>query len=410
MSKSKLVIKHNLHELSKEDLQAYLKEVSAFIGLDPDLNGLDTIYMDNETGPGKSLVVYARRGTAEILRNLLGIEILSLTSQEIKGSIVFTAVGKNQAGRQEIAIGSKDISRVNGKQLDDAIMTASTRALRRLTMQFTTLGILDESEVIAVVGQTPNAAGSAQLSDNPLPPAYLPSPAVLPNNAPGKPVEPKIEASVAPALPVPSGGPAVVAFKEEKAAKVSAVADIEGDKLITIPTASPLESAISTVSTTDTEVAKTPKRARKKANTVALDVEPEVVQKQPPPAAPVQADVAVPAQAHSVVQNPLNQEVSSQVAAPTPPPPPPVTEGLPTKEQMDEYRKRVSVYTTQLPPSENLGSTQKMRAFITKMSGSAPQDMSASQWDEMISFFEAFVEKNQIKGLIKYVNDLLGVK
>jgi hypothetical protein len=51
-----------------------------------------------------------------------------------------------------------------------------------------------------------------------------------------------------------------------------------------------------------------------------------------------------------------------------------------------------------------------MRAFITRMSGTAPQLMSTDQWEEMLSWFDGFVAKNQVKGLVKYINDSLGVK
>src|SRR6266404_6550916 len=123
MSKKQLVIQHDLSKLSVEQTAQYLRDVSEFIGLDPDLNGLDTIWMDNETGPGKSLVVYARRGTAEILRNNRGIEISDLAQNTTaQGSIIFKATGKNAKGRQEIAIGSKYIQGLIGKVLDDAIM------------------------------------------------------------------------------------------------------------------------------------------------------------------------------------------------------------------------------------------------------------------------------------------------
>lgn len=77
---------------------------------------------------------------------------------------------------------------------------------------------------------------------------------------------------------------------------------------------------------------------------------------------------------------------------------------------MADYRKRVGVYTAELPSSENMGSVQKMRAFITRMSGAAPQLMTTEQWEETLAWFESFVAKNQVKGLVKYINDSLGVK
>lgn len=386
--KSKLVIQHDLSKLGPEQVTQYLRDVSEFIGLDPDLNGLDTIWMQNENGPGQSLVVYARRGTAEILREKHGIDVSSLTNAVVRGSLVFTATGKNKEGRQEVAAGSKFIDNLQGKALDDAIMTSSTRALRRLTMQFTKLGILDESEVRSTVGDTTNPAASAALSGSPM--VIPPTPTVT-NNAPGKDITPELDI-----------------------AKVYAEG-VAGLAALPVPgQAAPQEP------TTAVEAAK-PKRARKKSNTVSIsDVEPEIVSSKP---AMVAATVLVPSidpiqaiLATAATLPPVPAPVAPQ-PAPLPPPvpvqPPAALEefpGKPTVEQMADYRKRVSVYTSELPSSENMGSVQKMRAFISKMSGAAPQFMTTEQWEEILAWFESFVATNKIKGLVKYINDSLGVK
>lgn len=439
-----LIIKHDLHLLSPQELTQYLRDVSEFIGLDPDLNGLDTIWMENETGPGKSLVVYARRGTAEILRNLYGVEVDSLTYAQVNGSIVFTSIGraKERGNRQEIAVGSKYINGLVGKPLDDSIMTASTRALRRLTMQFTTLGILDESEVVAIFGQTANPAGSAQLAANPTPPVFLPPPAVPANNAPGKPVlipatehsTPEGTTTVINPLDVRNArqtriAPETAPKLQETASQTtsatrSAQSDIQPDTPAPATAATPVESADATEPVPATKAAK---KTRKKANTVTLDVEPEVYSAQEQDAvvsavleadrAAHQAKIHADAQAHLAAKAPATVPPQADVAVPTQANPavsPPVNaapiEGLPTKEQMDEYRKKVSVYTVQLPASQDLGSTQKMRAFITKTTGTPPAEMTVEQWEEIIAWFDSFVERNQVKGLVKYINDLLGVK
>jgi hypothetical protein len=375
MNKKKLVIQHDLSQLNAEQLEQYKRDVSEFIGLDPDLNGLDTIWMPNETGPGKSLVLYARRGTAEILRNLKGIEVDSLEDHMVQGSLVYNVTGHDKTGRHERAVGSKFIQGLTGKALDDAIMTGSTRALRRLTMQFTSLGILDESEVQAILGDISNPASSAQLAGSPL--VLPPSPQVAPNNAPGCDITEKqvdIKADMAPPVATISGVPTTLTIVPQP--------DIQAD----------------------TEPPAKPRRGRRPKNTVSIATpEPETVKEavvpQPPqelPSAPtptlapppqVQVNPAVPPQVNSANDFP----------------------GKPNEAQMADYRKRVSVYTAELPSSENMGSVQKMRAFITKQTGSAPQHMTVEQWSEMLSWFESFVERNKMSGLVKYINDNLGL-
>lgn len=461
MSKKQLVIQHDLSKLDAATLAQYLRDVSEFIGLDPDLNALDTIWMQNENGPGQSLVVYARRGTAEILRNKLGIEVESLVQTTVSGSIIFTATGRLAGtdggllnGRQEIAVGSKYITGLTGKALDDAIMTASTRALRRLTMQFTTLGLLDESEVKLTVGDTTNPAAGAALAGSPM--VIPPFPTVA-NNAPGKdvttvpapPATPVIINGTDPTLPPlpryyadPSINPLtpkVPSMQEmreeatrqltERSAKTSAKADIKPD----IPTsAAPVTPAVAPV-TTETEAdikSAKPKRARKPKNSVSLESGPE------PETVTGHVSVALPTAAQAVLSDPqatpAQQAAAHATAIVTPTAAPVATfeqaaasaarvadgpvapstafPGQPSTEQMADYRKRVSVYTSQLPSSENLGSVQKMRGFITKMSGTAPQFMTVDQWEETLGWFAEFTERNQIKGLVGYINDILGVK
>lgn len=436
-----LVIKHDLSKLSPEELTQYLRDVSKFIGLDPDLNALDTIWMQNENGPGQSLVVYARRGTAEILRNLKGIEISSL-SQTItpQGSIVFTATGKDAKNRQEIAIGSKYVGSLTGKALDDAIMTASTRALRRVTMQFTSLGILDESEVGAVQGSTVNPAAGATLAGSAV--VLPPAPTVPANNAPGRDItppktemipvsqDPKTQAQVAAVIAIrelqKSETPAEFSARmdglrndaqTQLAEKATGRSNVPVTNATPAPTLAPVTAQVEPI-----ETAAKPKRARKARNTVSMDgPEPEVVSQPtpapqaapaPPPAPVITLPASIPPPI-SVPVVPASVPLSAVVPAPVAANPAPQSTdfpGKPSEAQMADYRKRVSVYTSELPSSENMGSVQKMRAFITHMSGAAPQTMTVEQWEETLGWFVSFVERNKVKGLVTYINDCLGVK
>lgn len=426
MAKKNLVIKHDLSKLSAEELTQYLRDVSEFIGLDPDLNGLDTIYMDNEHGPGRSLVVYARRGTAEILRENQGINVSSLTHEQVAHSIVFTATGKNKEGRQEIATGSKSIAGLVGKVLDNAIKSASTQALRRLTMQFTKLGILDESEIEAAQGSTVNLAASAALAGSPV--VIPPVPTVV-NNAPGKDVTHTLAAEV-------DMGDQIVKVYREGAAALAAMpvpeAAIKAAQNVAQEPVTPVAASVTPAPEAAKEAAfestpeqpTRPRRARARKNTVSMsDVEPETVNTSVSSATVTVDPVSTPI---TVVTLPPPQVAPQLAPAPAAAPvaaapavPPAGTSvpnqgtdfpGKPTEAQMADYRKRVSVYTNELPSSENMGSVQKMRGFITRMSGAVPQAMTTDQWEEMLSWFEGFVAKNQMKGLVKYINDCLGVK
>ena len=424
MAKKNLVIKHDLSKLSDVERVQYLRDVSEYIGLDPDLNGLDTIWMDNEHGPGRSLVVYARRGTAEILREIQGINVESLTYAEVKGSIVFTAVGKNKEGRQEIATGAKNISNLVGKSLgkalDNAIKSASTQALRRLTMQFTKLGILDESEIEAILNSAPNPAASAELAGSPV---VIPIPLVV-NNTPNPAVSLPVDMTQHIAAVYAEGKAALAAMPTPSVPLVTANEPEQGASdngaIISPALAEPVTPEAAFESTPE-QPTRPRRTSRKRQNTVSLsDVEPETVNGAvtPPPPTPIIAPAAAPAPAPTPVPPPVPPPTPAPAAAPVVVPPTGTSvptqgtgfPGQPSETQMADYRKRVSVYTNELPSSENMGSVQKMRAFITRMSGTAPQLMSTDQWEEMLSWFDGFVAKNQVKGLVKYINDSLGVK
>src|SRR5208282_2355843 len=175
---SKLKIVHNLDGLSKQEIDQYLRDISEYLGIDPDLNAFDTIWMNSDDGM-KRLQVYARRGTTDMLRDKWSVSVTAMDKVDMAGTATFRAVGAKLTGRQEIAIGSAFTDGLSGQKLADAIMTAETRAGRRLTLKFTGLGILDVSEVPAA---SIGAAAGAELAGSPV---VMPPPTVRPAEAPG---------------------------------------------------------------------------------------------------------------------------------------------------------------------------------------------------------------------------------
>lgn len=171
---SNFIIVHDLSTLSDAQRVQYLRDLSSHIGLEPDMNALDTIWMNNDTGV-RRLVAYCRRGITDILREIYGINVLSLVQHDGPGYVSFTATGCNPDNRQEMAVGAHAIAGMFGDKLAAAVATAQTRALRRLTLQFVGCGLLDESEVCSTVSQ-----------ENTTPTHLAPVPMVKPNNENGE--------------------------------------------------------------------------------------------------------------------------------------------------------------------------------------------------------------------------------
>lgn len=198
MTKKSFSLIHNLERLSEEQRAQYLRDFSEHLGLPPDLNALDLIWMDDDNKSGlRKLVVYCRKGTADLLRDIHQVQVKSLEQLTIPGCVAFKATGVNKTDRQEIAVGAHDSEGLRGARLASAVMTAQTRACRRLTIQFAGGGMLDESEVNA---QTTNInrtdASLAQLAGSS---TVLPPPQVLPSVTPGKDItqsQPAIPESV----------------------------------------------------------------------------------------------------------------------------------------------------------------------------------------------------------------------
>lgn len=177
----------DLGKLTEEQRKEHYEAVCATIGLDPKLGLLEYIWLDSDIG--RKLVLYTLRGATDVLRELHKISITRLTKESGDGYVSYQAEGVKQ-GRMEIAIGAASIKGLSGRQLETAIMTAQTRAMRRLTLQFVGGGLLDESELPSTVTDIGRSGASlASLATLPAPP----QPVVQPNTDAGKDITPTNE-------------------------------------------------------------------------------------------------------------------------------------------------------------------------------------------------------------------------
>jgi len=435
MMKPKFAFIHNLETLSEEQRTKYLFEASEYFGLPGSLNALDLIWMHDEKTGMKKLAAYARKGTTDILRGIHGIEITALNPANGDGYVSFIAVGKDKTGRQEMAVGACDLSGLKGDKVAYAVMTAQTRAMRRLTLQFVGGGLLDESEVNP---QTSNVATSAaSLATLSGPPVVVPKPpTVAPNAAPGTvqtggEIKAKVVAEQVPEnVPFKEKAqysePQFVGQQDQIDTAWKQQADKQQDTKPAAAPASPAESTTSVDTKPDTgaaEIKPKAKRTRKKANTVSLEEKvsepiataereegavstghtlnlplPEIVKVETtktvtsyvevPPAQQISPKPPVSAPVEAVVS-------SKKIMAPLPagiPDTPEVRQKLAAaigeipsvaatldKEKFEDFRKRLKVYSNDiLPkqggmmPSEDVGGPpNKLRAFALRYTGGA---------------------------------------
>ena len=433
----------NFNEMSEQQREEYYQKVCKAIGLDPDLLLLEYIWMPSENG-FKNLVLYCRRGAAEILRAARGVSVTKMTRAESSDSVSYIVEGADKTGRTEIAVGSHTLDGLKGDRKAHAEMTASTRGLRRLTLQFVGHGLLDESEVTAaqlnsvVVSPAPDvqlASTSIVFPPNPM----LQMPKLSPNPEPGK----QINTTVTDAMPLLTK-PSMQEMRDEAARQLAA-------KASAVSPAAHVSASVETHQNSETpDQANTgpePKKVRKprgpnkKRNTVDMS-------------SPGQVSVAIPVEAQAVLSDPratpVQQSVAHATAVVTPDPQhapalgiiglgggtgadlsqvggittivsQPATPvdfpGKPTKEQEEGYRVFLREYANNvLPmagmrPSEGIGgASAKLRLFAEKQSGKPTARMTVDDWEEFKAFFPDFLSRNSPQNLVKYINDVIGAK
>jgi hypothetical protein len=445
MTKPKFAIIHNLEGLDKDALNQYLRDASVYFGLDPDLNGLDTIWMNAEDGTGlRKLTIYARRGTTDLLREIHGINVKEMNQIDIPGTVTFRAIGLNKAGRQEIAIGSCGTEGLRGQRLADATMTAETRAGRRLTLKFVGAGILDVSEVTTQTTDIGQAASSGALPIGI--PVVMPPPQVSVSTQPGKDITPAAPRAGEPGFDM-EGQIKKVYEEGAKALAETPSSVVAASNEVTLPPAPPTGMNI-----TETPVEEKKKRTRRSRNTVSiaspgqstepvqtemptanLDKEGKLTPISVPPATanePEQGANGNRSQLYPALAEPVKVEyhVTSVPAtlpahcgstlkvvdAPTEPSKP-ATPVL-SAEKQKEYRERLGKYSQDilpragLMPSDGIGGvTMKLRAFGRLHTGAEVAKFTEEQFEDLLSFLDGYVQQNGAPALVQYIDKALGV-
>jgi hypothetical protein len=387
---------YDLESLTEPQRQEYLKAVCKHMGVPDNLNLVALTYVDDGDGPSR-LVPYAKRGATENVRNNLQIDIESLTSQMIGGSIVFTAIARSKpTGRREISTGSKFIDGLQGTQLDDSIMTAQTRALRRVTLQFIGAGVLDESEV--------NQRKTVHAVSAPIAPT--PQPTVAPSSQPGKDIT---------VVDTCSSDGSLVGVKIESK-MVGEYCDFaqpdnpdgtdpakkRADTIAQLNAQNPPKEGDSLQTSAEAKKPRKPRGPNKKK----VDLGPS----GPPPAQPViipatvSAPIAINPVAPSVIEAPKADII-------------PAIKPKCDPALLKTYRVRhFQIMNTMeleggFTGSEGMGKPDKVRSFAALMFPDITNfnDLTSEQWEKYLGFLENKIKTEGATATVKYVEAAIGL-
>jgi hypothetical protein len=433
----------NLNTATNEQLDEYRSKTASILKIDPFM--LDYIWMsDPETGL-KNRVLYAKRGAAEVLRQNLNINVESLVPSVAQdGLLSFMATGKDKTGRQEIAVGSAYLDGLKGDKKAHAVMTAQTRAIRRLTLQFVGGGILDETEVQSQSAhQAAPAASEATLAGSP---TVMPPPQTVPSDAPGKDITstssqnetapaPRQVAVVSPVC-VDCLQPLSSHTLVNSALTCPTKADIQPAKTSAISEHSVSQNpsnqgvTLQEISANQPDIKadipgiEEPRKKRQYRRKNQVDISSPGQVSVPPTTAnePEQSAIGNRTESNPALAEPVINAVAehikesvtiAKIAEAVLPTPPSIS--AISKEKQDEYRARLSKYYNDILPrggmqsSESIGGpTMKTRKFAAIHTGVADtKQMTEQHWEDLFEFLDSHA--SDPKFLVNYINKALGV-
>lgn len=142
----RVIVAGDLSKLSAEDRWSYYQGVCQSLGLNPFTRPFEYITLNGK------LTLYAKKDCADQLRKLHGVSIEVVSRERIDDVYVVTARAIGRDGRHDEEIGAVSLGNLRGDALANALMKATTKAKRRVTLSICGLGMLDETEVESIPG------------------------------------------------------------------------------------------------------------------------------------------------------------------------------------------------------------------------------------------------------------------
>jgi len=142
-----IVTKGDLSGLREEQLVGYYNYRCSQVGLDPSAKPFDLLVLS-----GKK-VLYANAGATQQLANLHGLSTQITNRERVEDVYLVSVRCTGKDGRSSENQGAVDIKGLSGEKLANALMKATTKAIRRTVLAHCGLGMLDETELETIPAQ-----------------------------------------------------------------------------------------------------------------------------------------------------------------------------------------------------------------------------------------------------------------
>ncbi len=141
-----VVIQGDLAKLSSQQRVTYYREVCESVGLNPLTKPFQYITLNGR------LVLYATKDCTDQLRKRDGIAVVIQSTERVDDLYVVRARASTPDGRSDEEVGAVSVAGLRGEALANAMMKATTKAKRRVTLSICGLGMTDETETETIPG------------------------------------------------------------------------------------------------------------------------------------------------------------------------------------------------------------------------------------------------------------------
>lgn len=158
----KCLLDGDLSKLTEDQRSNYYQQVCETVGLNPLTQPFQYIVLNGK------LKMYALKGATDQLRRIYDISCEVKSTEKIEDILVITVKAtNNKTGRVDEDMGFAKISGLKGEMLGNAMLKATTKAKRRVTLSMCGLGMLDEDEVASIPDDTGSGKGKKEFVDSP---------------------------------------------------------------------------------------------------------------------------------------------------------------------------------------------------------------------------------------------------